>query len=86
MGFSIDTLPSASFITEYAAQYDQIPIGFVKQCDDSFSGISSKEFYLGLLTGFANAHNMINQVDPTAKSANSLAMIMCYIAKKYKDI
>ena len=86
MGFSIDTLPSSSFIKEYASQFDQIPIGFIKQCDDFFVGNESKEFYRGLLTGFANAQNLVRQVDPSAKSTNSLGMIICYIAKKYLEL
>jgi len=86
MGFSIDTLPSSTFINEYASQFDQIPIGFVKQCDDFFSGHESKEFYRGLLTGYANAHNLVKQLDPTAKSTNSLGFIICYIAKKYLEL
>lgn len=86
MGFSIDTLPSSSFIEEYASQFDQIPVEFVKQCDDHFKGKESKEFYKGLLTGYANAQNLVRQVDPSAKSTNSLGMIVCYIAKKYLEL
>lgn len=86
MGFSIDTLPNLSFIQEYASQFDQIPIGFIKQCDEHFQGRESKEFYRGLLTGFANAQNLVQQVDISAKSTNSLGMIICYISKKYLDL
>jgi len=86
MGFSIDTLPSASFISEYAAQFNQIPEGFVKQCDEFFKGQESKEFYKGLLTGFANAQNLVKQIEVNSKSSNSLGMIVCYIAKKYMEL
>jgi hypothetical protein len=86
MGYSIDTLPNSTFINEFAAQFDQIPIGFVKQCDDCFKGNESKEFYKGLLTGFANAHNLVRQVDPNSNSINSLGMILCYVSKKYLDL
>lgn len=86
MGFSIDTLPSSSFIKEFAAQYNQIPVGFIKQCDEYFTGNDNKEFYRGLITGYANTHNLVRQMDPNAKSKNSLGYLICYVAKKYLEL
>lgn len=86
MKFSIDTLLTSTIINEYAAQFDQIPMDFVKQCDNHFKGNESKQFYKGLLTGFANSQNLVRQVDSNSISANSLGMIVCYVSKKYLDL
>jgi hypothetical protein len=87
MSFSIDTLPNSNFIREYAAQFNQIPTGFVRQCDECFNGNESKEFYRGLLIGYANAQNLLRQVDPNStNSINSLGMIVSYISRRYLDM
>lgn len=86
MSFSIDKLPNESYIREYASQYNSIPIGFIQQCDSFYSGNNSKDVLYGLIVGFANAQNMVKQVDPNAKSINSLGMIICYLAKKYLEL
>ncbi len=86
MAYSIDTLPSEKYIQQYAAQYDDIPLEFISQCDKLFEGNENKEFYRGLITGYANAQNLVKQVEENSKSANTLGMIICYISKKYLSL
>lgn len=59
MAYSIDQLPSESYIKEYASQYNSIPTGFIQQYDSCYSVNNSKDVLCGLIVGFANAHNMV---------------------------
>ena len=83
--FQLDGLFSDAQIRQFAAELGKLAHADVMQMEQMFSGEQSIEYYRGLLWGYANAFNIIQQRGPDLAHA-ILGRIAAFIADRIEKM
>ena len=86
--FSIDPIVTDELVAEFEAQLDKLEDQAVELeiLEGLFSGERSKEFYEGLLAGYATAFSVVLQSRTGGRTGQELGRIVAFVASKVSDL
>ena len=82
--FSIDPILAEALVLRFAEQLQQLDPSAEATMDKLFSGGHSRDYYEGLLAGYAVAHEVIQQSSTGGRTGNELPQIVAFVASKLK--
>ena len=79
--FAVDEKIDNERIKQFASQIDQVPSEFRKQIETAFQGKENLDFYLGLLTGYANSYVLASSGDLKKGEADqAIGFLIAFVA------
>ena len=80
--FKIDGIVTDEELQNHANQIGDLNADITNQLDQLYGGERSDEFYLGLLSGFANAYAIANGIAAGSDTNSQIAAVIIYLANK----
>ena len=84
MKFSIDPVVTGELLSQFASQLDGLDDRdvVVARLEELFAGDRDREFYEGLLAGYANAFSVVDQSTTGGRPGKELGVIVAFVAAK----